>query len=166
MLLDKNAYAVKRKPDAVFIPQRETELNGQIVASCSRHIKLIDGFSVITERNHSVRDGDNAGIGIRLCISVNNDTVKVCFLRFSVGGEIPPSFIDFTHQGVAVMFSIPSFHVVIDMRKGKGTLIVIIPVGNDGNLRRCGCRFLKLIVARHPVLCSVIGMRYAPVGVA
>lgn len=77
---------------------------------------------------------------------VNVYRSELCLLLLAVGGQISPAVVCPHKLGILTGNSVRPFHVVVDMGKGIGHLIVIVPIGHDGE-KRLRRRIVREIVA-------------------
>ena len=121
----------------------------------------------LTENRHVIGHSGKPGVGIRCAAAtVNVDCAEGGLLLLPVTGQIPPAVIDFLLQGRSYRGSIPSFHVVIYLRKRPRHHIYIVPIGNNGD-HGLGRRIPgKVVAASHPELGGIVGVGNPPVGFA
>ena len=87
-------------------------------------------------------------------------------MLFPVTGQIPPAVIDFLLQGRNHRGRIPSFHVIIYLRKRPRHHIHIVPIGHNGD-HGLGRRVTgEVIASGHPELGGIVGVGDPPVGFA
>ena len=156
--------AVQRHINAVFVPEGIAEPHRHIVGSRCVHRKTVGHRAVIAQGCDAVFNGYNAGRrGIIAGVPVDVYRSELGFLLFAVGSQVAPAVVCPHKLGILTGNGVRPFHVVVDMGKGIGHLIVIVPIGHDGEkgLRR---RIVREIVApRHPQLGGVVGVGRSPV---
>ena len=119
----------------------------------------------LTENRHVIGHSGKPGVGIRCAAAtVNVDCAEGGLLLLPVTGQIPPAVIDFLLQGRSYRGSIPSFHVVIYLRKRPRHHIHIVPIGHNGD-HGLGRRVTGEVIAPgHPELGGIVGVGNTPVG--
>ena len=159
--------AVQSHIDAVFVPEGIAEPHRHIIGSRRIHRKAVGHRAVIAQGGDAVFNGDDAGCrGIIAGVPVDEDSAELCLLLLAVGSKISPAVVCPHKLGILTGNGVRPFHVIVDMGKGIGHLIVIVPIGHDGEkgLRR---RIIREIVAsRHPQLGCIVGVGRSPVGSA
>ena len=157
--------AVQSHIDAVFVPEGIAEPHRHIVGSRRINIKAIGHRAVIPQSGNAVFNGDDAGSrGIITSIMVNVHRPKLGLLLLAVGGQVSPAVVCPHKLGILTGNCVRPFHVVVDMGKGIGHLIVIVPIGHDGE-KGLGRRIVREIVAaRHPQLGGIVGVGRSPIG--
>ena len=157
--------AVQSYIDAVFVPEGIAEPHRHIVGSRRINVKAVGHRTVIAKGGDAVFNGDDAGCrGIIIPIMVDVYCSELCLLLLAIGGQVSPAVVCPHKLGILTGNSVRPFHVVVDMGKGIGHLIVIVPIGHDGEkgLRR---RIVREIVAsRHPQLGGIVGVGCSPIG--
>ena len=157
--------AVQRHIDAVLVPEGIAEPHRHIVGSRRIHRKAVGHRTVIAQGGDAVFNGYNTGRrGIITSIMVNVYRSELSLLLLAVGGQISSAVVCPHKLGIFTGHSVRPFHVVVDMGKGIGRLIVIVPIGHDGKkgLRRRIVR--EIVAARHPQLGGIVGVGRSPVG--
>ena len=157
--------AVQSHIDAVLVPEGIAEPHRHIVGSRRLHLKAVGHRTVIAKGGDAVFNGDDAGCrGIIAGVPVDVYRSELCLLLFAVGSQISPAVVCPHKLGILTGNGVRPFHVVIDMGKGIGYLIVIVPIGHDGEkgLRRRIVR--EIVAARHPQLGGIVGVGRSPVG--
>ena len=159
--------AVQRRIDAVLIPEGIAEPHRHIVSSRCVHRKTVGHRAVIAQGCDAVFNGDNAGrAGVAVSVPVDENSSELGFLLLAVGSQVAPAVVCVRKLRVLAGNCVRSFHVIVDMGKGVGHLVIIIPIGHDrekGLGRRVTCEVVR---SRHPVPRGVVGVGNAPVGLA
>ena len=159
--------AVQRRIDAVLIPEGIAEPHHHIVSSRCVHRKTVGHRAVIAQGCDAVFNGDNAGrAGVAVSVPVDENSSELGFLLLAVGSQVAPAVVCVRKLRVLAGNCVRSFHVIVDMGKGVGHLVIIIPIGHDRE-KGLGRRVTREVVrSRHPVPCGVVGVGNAPVGFA
>jgi len=149
----------------IFIPEGETKAHSNIINPCRRYRKTVSGGAIIPHRHHALRNGHNAGIAVRVpAAPVNKDIFKFCPLLLAVGGKVMPAVVCAGKQRVIMGNRIPPLHVVVHMRERPRHLVVVVPIGHDGDERLRRLIIREIVAALHPELRRIVGVGSPPVG--
>ena len=159
--------AVQRRIDAVLIPEGIAEPHRHIVSSRCVHRKTVGHRAVIAQGCDAVFNGDNARrAGVAVSVPVDENSSELGFLLLAVGGQVSPAVVCSRKLGIFAGDSVRTLHVIVDMGIRIGDLVVIIPIGHDGDerlRRRVTCEVVR---SRHPVPRGVVGVGNTPVSLA
>ena len=135
----------------VLIPEGKAQAHGNIIYPRRRYGKTVSGGTVVAKRHHVIRNGHDAGIAVRAsAVTVNNDVFKLRLLFLSVGGKVMPAVVSPGKQRVLIRNRIPPLHVIVHMGERPRQLVVVVPIGHDGDERPRRLVVREIISSRHP----------------